>query len=542
MIAAGIAGALAGVVSALMLAFINDLLRAGTPVMRTRIVLFFGLCVLRLISGLMSGVLLVRLTHRAIADLRVHLCRQILYIPLRRFEELGSHRLMAALTDDVRDVTEVVINLPYFSINLVIVFSCILYLGWLSMRMMLIMCACLIIGMLTYQIPVFIARSYLHKARDHQDTLFGHFNALLSGFKELKLNYHKRESFMSRVLEPATIAVERAIVAGTGIYTTVSNWNRLLFFIYVGILLFASQAVAPLNPATIASYVLVVLYMMAPLEAIMNSFPNIARAQVSLAKIEALGLALSCDDTREPLIDHNSLPTRGPEFVRLTDVVHTYRRVRDGSTFAIGPINLQLARGELVFVVGGNGSGKTTLVKLIAGLYQPEHGTILLDGKAITPEARDAYRQHFSAIFADFHLFQGLLDVRGAYRDEEITEHLRKFQLDHCVSVSNGQLSTTEELSRGQRKRLALLAALLEDRPFYLFDEWAADQDPSYKAHFYFHILPSLKAQGKGLLVVSHDDRFYHIADRLIHLEDGLIKDADPGDPTARLTVFGHHI
>jgi putative ATP-binding cassette transporter len=196
--------------------------------------------------------------------------------------------------------------------------------------------------------------------------------------------------------------------------------------------------------------------------------------------------------------------------------------------FRVGPVNLTFRPGELVFIVGGNGSGKTTLAKVLTGLYEPEGGTIELDGKPIGFAERAAYRQRFTAVFNDFHLFDallGIVDPNAASRsqaDARANALVAKLALDHKVQVVNGAFST-RELSTGQRKRLALVIAYLEDRPFYLFDEWAADQDPQFKAVFYEQLLPELRSRGKTVLVISHDDRYFHLADRVLKLDNGSI-------------------
>jgi putative ATP-binding cassette transporter len=173
-------------------------------------------------------------------------------------------------------------------------------------------------------------------------------------------------------------------------------------------------------------------------------------------------------------------------------------------------------------VIGGNGSGKTTLVKLLTGLYIPESGEIRLDGEPINDVNRDDYRQNFSVVFTDFYIFESFLGLGAPKLDAQAEEYLTRFQLNHKVQVKDGVLSTTE-LSQGQRKRLALLTAYLEDRSIYVFDEWAADQDPEFKEIFYYQLLPDLKARGKTVIVISHDDRYYHVADRLIKLDYGTL-------------------
>src|SRR5262249_17208284 len=151
-----------------------------------------------------------------------------------------------------------------------------------------------------------------------------------------------------------------------------------------------------------------------------------------------------------------------------------------GRAFVLGPVDLTLERGQLIFLVGGNGSGKSTFVKLLTGLYPPHLGGIRLDGVPITDKNREWYCEHFSAVFSAFYLFDSLLGLPGTGVDERARRYLVELQLDAKVQITNGALSTTA-LSQGQRKRLALLTAFLEDRPIYVFDEWAADQDAYYR-------------------------------------------------------------
>jgi putative ATP-binding cassette transporter len=209
--------------------------------------------------------------------------------------------------------------------------------------------------------------------------------------------------------------------------------------------------------------------------------------------------------------------------VDLVGVRHTYRDNDKVDEFQIGPLDLTIYPGELIFLIGGNGSGKTTLAKLLLGLYEPLDGEILLDGKAVTLKTRDDYRQYFSVIFSDFYLFDRLFGFSNPDLEARGHEHLVQLQLDHKVRIDKDKLSTVD-LSQGQKKRLALLTAYLEDRPIYVFDEWASDQDPMFKQVFYYQILPELKARGKTVIVISHDDRYYNLADRIIKLERGQIE------------------
>src|SRR5439155_7728360 len=146
------------------------------------------------------------------------------------------------------------------------------------------------------------------------------------------------------------------------------------------------------------------------------------------------------------------------ERLDLMGVTHSYHHEKEDSNFVLGPMDLSIQAGELVFLVGGNGSGKSTLAKMVAGLYPPESGKIRLNGKPVTDENRDDFRQLFSAVFSDFYLFDSLLGLESGDLDAQAREYLQHLHLSHKVKIQDGALSTTA-LSQGQRKRLALLTA-----------------------------------------------------------------------------------
>jgi len=243
---------------------------------------------------------------------------------------------------------------------------------------------------------------------------------------------------------------------------------------------------------------------------------------VALNKIRALEGEMQTVD--------EALDTISPTQVRslvCRQVTHTYYREREDGHFTLGPIDLSLNAGEVVFITGGNGSGKTTLALLLTGLYRPESGDIMLDEQVSSSNDNHHYRQHFSAIFTDFCLFENLFDGDDPHLVKQAQDYLVHLQLDHKVKIEEGKL-TTLALSTGQRKRLALLSAYLDDRPCYLFDEWAADQDPVFKHFFYTRILPDLRKRGKLLIVISHDDAYFGLADRLIRIEHGKLSEVAP--------------
>jgi putative ATP-binding cassette transporter len=481
---------------------------------------FVGLCFISLLAGIASKVILIRIAQGATLDLRLSLSRQIIAASLRHLEELGPPRLLATLTDDIPVISNALISIPLMCINSAILVGCLVYLSWLSWPVLVGVLCFMVVGIITYQAPMTAAQRFLRAGREEHDILYGHFRALTHGAKELKLNRKRREAFLSSELGETAVNLRHRNFRGLTLYTVAGSWGELLFLILIGLLIFALPALANIDAMTLAGYALVVLYMMNPLGIIMNTLPTLGRARIALQKIEALGLSLEAHTTERDS-QPSSSEASACELIELAGATHTYRGERENH-FVLGPLKLNFRAGELVFLTGGNGSGKTTFAKLLTGLYTPETGAINFNSRPVTDETRESYRQYFSVIFSDFYLFDSLLGIDTPELDARARDYLVQLQLDHLVEVKGGLLSTTA-VSQGQRKRLALLTAYLEDRPFYVFDEWAADQDPQFKRVFYLQLLPELKARGKTVLVISHDDQYYYVADRILKLNYGQI-------------------
>lgn len=516
-----VTGFLSGSSSAGLIALISH--AVGQPDHATLPVIlggFVGLACLALVTSVVSQVMLIRLSHQAVFQLRMRLIRQILGSELSHLEQLGNPRLIATLTEDVQAVTSAVYTLPLLCIDFAIVAGCLVYITWLSWMALLLVFSLLAVAIGSCQRFLGQGEGWLARAREEEDHLFNHFRATTEGIKELKLHYDRRQAFLQQEVEPTANNFRRYNIRGMTLLAVASSWGKLLFFFAIGFVLFALPKLITIGATAIAGYILAFTYLMVPMENIMNSVPFVIQSNIALQKIDALGLSLrdrpECSAVPPPI-----QPCW--KALELRQVVYPYQRELEDSNFIVGPINLTFHPGEIVFIVGGNGSGKSTLAKLITGLYIPESGDICFDGESIQVLNREWYRQHFSVIFSDFYLFGRLLGLPQTDLDDRARLYLSKLHLEHKVTVEQGKLSTTA-LSQGQRKRLALLAAYLEDRPIYLFDEWAADQDPVFKEIFYRQFLPDLKSRGKTVLVISHDDHYFHLADRVIKLDNGQVQ------------------
>ena len=483
--------------------------------------LFITLCLVLWIFQFISWVLITRLSQEIIYNMRLSMTERILNCPLQHIETIGAPKLLATLTGDIDTIASASIATSLTIVNLAVLVGIFVYLCWLSSLLFFIVFISITAGFALYRFLQTKGFKEFEKGRQVQDDLFKHFRSVTEGIKELKLHRARRKAFLTEELKLSAARTKYYWVKGITAFAFAGSLGTILFFVPIGLILFVFPKLSLVDTAFVSSYALAVLYIISPISEIARTLPQIAQANVSLNKIESLGISLAKGVTEATEIDNQFDCTW--QSLKLVDLNHAYRGELEEHRFTLDNINLDFKPGEIVFIVGGNGSGKSTLIKLITGLYIPDGGKILFDNVAIDDNNREWYRQQFSAVFYDFYLFDRLIGIDTS-QQLKVQQYLTLLELEHKVTVKNGLLSTTN-LSQGQRKRLALLTAYLEDRPIYIFDEWASDQDPVFKQVFYQKLLPDLKARGKTVIAVSHDDRYFNSGDRIIKLDYGRVVD-----------------
>jgi putative pyoverdin transport system ATP-binding/permease protein len=517
------AGVMSGLLSAGVLALINQVLHHPSDhsllVMLGFVVLVAG----KLLSNLWSQLLLVRFSQDTILDLSLTLCAKIVRAPLRRSEQRGAANILVTLTDDVSWVTWAIQCFPQLIMNAAMVLGCGFYLAWLSWGTLLGVVGVTLIGAMGYQWLHTSAFSIINAAREARAELFRHFRSLTDGLKELLMHRARRHEFVDQEVRRAAEAYRRTNMQATRMNALAESWTQVSFYSLIGFIVFLFPSLVTVSSEALTGYVLAVFYMMGPIWGIIAALPTIKRGQVALENIERLGVSLDVGHEDVEMLESVGLEAGIPPILQWNDVVFSYGKEKEVETpFTLGPVSLELHPGELVFIIGGNGSGKSTFVKVLTGLYQPSQGNVTLAGAMITDANREWYREHFSVVFSDFHVFNKLLGQSDAQAKSLAPQYLRLLHMDQKVTVHDRTFSTLD-LSQGQRKRLALVTAYLEDRPIYVFDEWAADQDPQYKEIFYKTLLPDLRERGKLVVVITHDDRYFHLGNQVIKLEDGKV-------------------
>ena len=563
-----VAGLVSGVGNALLISLINREVHEGHAV--NALQYFSILAIFIIVTSMISQFMLIFLSQNAIYELRVKLSKNILSSPLEHLERLKENRLLVSFTDDVHTLTHAVASVPNICVDFATVVGCFVYFAWLSNALFVLTIASTVSAIWFVQTILNKAERLFFKSREEEDTLFKDFKALMSGIKELKLNQSKRQAFMEKELQSSAVRLRQLNTKAMKRFAIANGFGQLSQFLSLGFILFILPLFLDIPLTMLAAYVLIGTFIALPMQNMLNRIPELVRGNIALRKIERMKLSLSSLSEADTLVlsispscqlqfqavtylYHPELPPFPPEGLSqgfanslpalALESPSSERKLilfpshppysqkgnppppprTDEKGFLLGPISFSWQPGELIFIIGGNGSGKSTLAKLITGLYPPLSGAIYLNGKRITQDNVEWYRQHFSAIFYDFYLFDSFLGFDRPNLDQEVENYLIQLQLAHKVTVKNGVLSTTE-LSQGQRKRLALLTAYLEDRPIYLFDEWAADQEPRFRELFYKQILLQLKERGKIVIVISHDERYFHLADHIIKLDYGAVE------------------
>ncbi|MFD2671660.1 cyclic peptide export ABC transporter [Marinicrinis sediminis] len=502
------------------------------------LLLFFAIGILLYVLGQkIVRTRLIHMTTNLIYDKRMELINKLLKTPYQQFERLKSGHIQAALNNDTETISQFAKTAITGGTGLITLMCCFIYLGVINLQGLLISLAVILSTAGLYFVMGRLASKAWEKARDTQNVFFKLIHDLMHGFKELRLHTGKKEAF-ARDVQDSCEHYRQKRIQGEMNFIHVFVIGELLFTFVIGTVAFLFPILfTEMKNETLRSYIFVFLYMTGPLHGVLHAIPHLFQMRISWNRIQQFTKEISAlSAAREPaFVEHSSsrqlqvsLHDVTFEYVgreEETDMAKTREPESDSERnvdppakrFTVGPLNVDFHAGEIVFITGGNGSGKSTMAKLITGLYEPKEGSITLNG---LPVSSEELGQQYAAIFSDVYLFDKLYGIEVEPQRDRMTQHLRRLRLSEKVAIEEGGFSTTK-LSTGQRKRLALLISYMEDRPIYLFDEWAADQDPEFRRFFYHQLLPELKEKGKCVIAITHDDAYFHLADRLIKMEMG---------------------
>ncbi|WP_224360457.1 cyclic peptide export ABC transporter [Hyalangium versicolor] len=526
--AAGLSGLLNGLLIVVVLAATGMNYRSPeqTPLLLVFIAAFalFAICrkfVLDRASGIVEGI---------VSRVRVRISDKVRGADLMHFEQLGAAPVYAALAEDTRTLSDSASFLISSMSSALLVVLAMLFIGVLSTSAFFMVATLLALGALVYVRNARATRPALRKAAEEEHRFFKELGHLLYGFKELKIDAEKSQALFEQQLKVVAHRAEQLRVEAAQRFNRATVFGECFFYGLMGVLIFVLPALTgQQNSRTLVSVIAVLLFITSSVTDVVNAIPSLEKADVAIDRLEALETSLGPPPPPPSPVDNSPF-----ESLRCEGVKFRYPDVEGRHAFELGPINLEVRRGELIFLIGGNGSGKSTFLKLLCGLYPSTAGTLELNSVPVIPSTLQAYRSKFAIVLQDFHLFDRLFHTRKLDH-ARIAQLLTAFDLASVTGIrEDGQLANTQ-LSKGQQKRLALLITELEDREVLIFDEWAADQDPEFRRYFYQELLGSLVARGKTVIAATHDDHYFHLADRVLKMSEGKLEPYE-NHPRARGT------
>lgn len=512
----------AGLSNAAVLALINAASRlegAERDEMLSLVVMFILVVAAFTVSQRFVMAATAREVEGAIHGVRCRLIEKVRQCELDGIEEIGRTRIFNGLSREIQTIAQTGNSLGVLvQMGVLLVFAT-LYLISVSLTAFVLALTFTIGAAFLYLARTPQMNSAIQRANRAEYDLHDHLSGMLDGFKEIKLNRKRSDELTEDVVASSQRAADARISAQSE-FAHNFVFTQNVFFLLLGTVVFLVPMVSEIGSDALATATTAVLYLFAPISALVSSVPILANANAAAINIGQLEQRLS-QTAANGITDAGAASVRAFNTIEFLGVEFIYKDRHGDCSFAIGPIDLSIRAGETVFISGGNGSGKSSFLKLLTAIQTPTKGTILLDGRPVECAVRPSYRSLFSSVFSDYHLFRRLYGIDPRSLDR-VPALLEQFEIADKTRLLEREFSTID-LSAGQRKRLALIVAMLEERPICVLDEWAADQDPAFRNKFYTEVIPLAKAAGTTLICVSHDDRYYDLADRRLHFEDGRV-------------------
>ena len=457
-----------------------------------------------------------------IKKVRTRITNKIRQSELLFFENIEKSHIYTRINQDTNFISQSALLIINSCQSALILVFCLFYIAWLSKVAFFITVGAIIAAVIIYLMYRKEVNHLLQEITDKETELFDSLTHIVDGFKELKVNRRKSDHVFTHFKDISDSTEKIKIKTGIA-FVTDFVYSQTFFYILIAILVFLLPMFIDTYSEVIIKLVMAVLFIIGPVEMVVGVIPVLARANVAVGNLYKLEELIDKEGGIIPQTEQAPFqPIESFREIRIDKATFNYKDKDEKVLFHLGPIDLSIKSGEVVFLVGGNGCGKSTLLKLLSGLYYPSSGVLYLDDDVLSKPIYPSYRELFSLIFADFHIFDRLYGF-GEVDTKKVNDLIKLMELDKKTQYVDGKFTETN-LSTGQRKRLALIAAFLEDKPIYMFDEVAADQDPEFRAYFYNELLLDLKKRGKTVIAATHDDKYFHVADRVLKMEYGKIQ------------------
>ncbi|MBB5622462.1 cyclic peptide transporter [Pedobacter cryoconitis] len=460
---------------------------------------------------------LVTISRNVVYELRIRIIDKLFSTNYQNFEKIDRGKIYTALNDNVNTIGESTNMLVMLITSTFTALGTFIYLASIAFWATILTIVLVLCVSLLYYLVSKSTNKYFEEAWTTRNVFMNHINGLMDGFKEISMHRNKKLEYKADVTHTVNEFKEKMTTANVR-FINASMVGESLLVVLLGTVVFALPKIFPgIYASTIMSFVIILLYLMKPINELLGSVPAIMQLKIAWNRVQEFltGIPATLDIYAEPLPLEKVVNS-----IKLQGVSYQHKNKNEKNSFGVGPIELEVKKGEILFIIGANGSGKTTLAKLLTGLYEPDQGRILINDKPVTGSQLGEY---FSTVFSPSYLFEKLYNININDKAADIAKYLKILNLDEKVEISEKGYSTID-LSGGQRKRLALLQCYLEDSPIYLFDEWAADQDPGYRSFFYRILLPDMQKLGKIVIAITHDDHYFDVANDIMKMKQGRLE------------------
>lgn len=509
--------AVAGISNAAVLGIVNAAAaQAADNVNSFQLVMYFAIAVALYAT---AQTFVMKTTSREVETVlhrvRVRIADHILRSDLVTMERIGRAQIYASITKETLTISNSASILSIGVQSGILVLFSSLYIAYLSPIAFVVSAVFVAIAVSIHLRRRKELQRNMQRVTASENRLFDMLTDMLDGFKEVKINAALGAG-LYRSIERISEQTAEMKIATQGEMARHFIFSQLTFLMLLGTMVFIVPRLSPSHGPSVVQLAASVLFLIGPITSLVGTIPTIAVANMSAENIYALEAALAEHVARRQT---RIVQRLGFERIEFDRVMFRYVDASGATSFVVGPLDFEIRAGEMVFIVGGNGSGKSTFMKLLTALYHPSSGQIRIDGIPVDESNVAEYRSLFSVIFSDYHLFKRLYGFAEIDR-RRIDELLLTMEMEHKTRLVEHEFETVD-LSAGQRKRLALLVSFLEDKPVYVLDEWAADQDPVFRRKFYEQLLLELRQRGKTVIAVTHDDKYFGVADRRLKMEEG---------------------
>lgn len=511
--------------SSTLLLVINSMI-AGTPLP------FFGAyawqvyCALIVLSFLTARTFqsyMIRLTYDLGNELGLSIFEKLRFTNYEEYVKLGEEKVRTAAAD--------VLTMQNFPQAFILTFNAAVmvligvgYLFWINPLGAAVITGVLIMLAVVYYLRNMVVYKDLSAVRDLANIYQGNINDFLRGFKEIKMSTLRSDGIFYDHITRNRNRVKELTVKTLIRYMGNELMTSYVWYLLIGVILFALPLFLHTTGAVGSNFTVTMLFLMGPVGVIVSEMREFNQLEIAVERLQEFDKAVNASRTIDLRHGHAEGIDGDFHSIRFENVTYEYYDEKKAETFRLQPLNLEIKKGESIFVTGGNGSGKSTFVNLLTGLYMPQTGNIYLNGQRITLDRYPYYRDRMAAIFTDNCLFtENYNKLELNKGNDRLMFLLDKMQLTDIVTFDEEKGSIKATLSKGQQKRLALIYALLEEKDIMVLDEWAAEQDPVFRAYFYKKIIPELRAMGKTVVAVTHDDAYFDCAGRVLRFDYGEI-------------------